>query len=128
MVKGADLRSAGFGLVGSNPTPYRYFIGFEKKIYITYKMAQDLQHFITDNFSTPRVITVLVHTYIATIIYEIINPIIFLMNDPDDRLKDFYIEITDEKKLNLGRVVSEFITICIILSVLYYFQKYENKM
>lgn len=23
--KGADLRSAGFGRVGSNPTPYRYF-------------------------------------------------------------------------------------------------------
>lgn len=90
-------------------------------------MTQNLQHFITDNFSTPRVITVLVHTYIATLIYEIINPIIFLFIDPNDRLKEFYIEITPDKKINMGRVVSEFITICIILTVLYYIQKYETK-
>jgi len=88
-------------------------------------MTKDLQHFITDNFSTARVITVLVHTYIATLIYEILNPLLFLMIDPDDNLKDFHIQIKN-KKINVGRVISEMITICIIFSVLYYLHKQKK--
>lgn len=89
--------------------------------------ANEFMHFITDNFSTARVVTVLVHTYIATLIYEIVNPLIFLALDPYDKLRDLYIKLPNEKKINLGRVLSELITIIIIFSILFYLHK-KNKM
>ena len=58
--------------------------------------------FITVNFTTARLITVLVHTYIATLIYEIFNPIVFSVVDPDEKLKNFKIQLTKNKSLNMG--------------------------
>ena len=47
-------------------------------------MSSEFIHFITDNFSSGRVITVLVHTYIATLIYEIVNPITKIVSLPPE--------------------------------------------
>ncbi len=91
-------------------------------------MSKEFRHFITDNFASSRVVTVLVHTYIATIIYEIINPIIFTIIDPYDILKNLKIQLRHDKTINLGRVISDLITIILIFSVLFYFHKQKNKM
>tara|TARA_Y100000389_G_scaffold118153_2_gene115314 strand:+ start:12470 stop:12739 length:270 start_codon:yes stop_codon:yes gene_type:complete len=86
-------------------------------------MSSEFRHFITDNFSSARVITVLVHTYIATLIYEIINPVIFAIIDPKDVLKNLKIKLTDDKSINVGRVISDMITIILIFSALFYLHK-----
>lgn len=91
-------------------------------------MSKEFRHFITDNFASSRVVTVLVHTYIATIIYEIINPLVFAVIDPNDVLKNLKIKIRENKTINLGRVISDLITIIFIFSVLFYFHKQKNKM
>ena len=82
--------------------------------------------FITVNFTTARLITVLVHTYIATLIYEIFNPIVFSVVDPDEKLKNFKIQLTKNKSLNMGRVLSDPITIIIIFLVLFYLHKQKK--
>mgnify|MGYP001279944171 CR=1 FL=1 len=89
-------------------------------------MNSEFRHFITDNFSSARVITVLVHTYIATLIYEIINPMIFSIIDPNEKLKNFKVEISNNKTVNLGRVLSDFITILLIFAVLFYLHKQKK--
>jgi len=91
-------------------------------------MSSEFRHFITDNFSSARVITVLVHTYIATLIYEIINPVIFALIDPKDVLKNLKFKLTDDKSINVGRVISDLITIILIFSVLFYLHKQKNNM
>tara|TARA_B100000927_G_C16350157_1_gene422958 strand:+ start:149 stop:415 length:267 start_codon:yes stop_codon:yes gene_type:complete len=82
--------------------------------------------FITVNFTTSRLITVLVHTYIATLIYEIFNPIIFSVVDPNEKLKNFKVQITNNKSLNMGRVLSDLITILLIFLVLFYLHKQKK--
>tara|TARA_B100000902_G_scaffold371468_1_gene397535 strand:+ start:236 stop:505 length:270 start_codon:yes stop_codon:yes gene_type:complete len=89
-------------------------------------MNSEFRHFITDNFSSARVITVLVHTYIATLIYEIVNPIIFSIIDPNEKLKNFKVEISKNKTVNLGRVLSDLITILLIFAVLFYLHKQKK--
>tara|TARA_B100000900_G_scaffold416244_1_gene450501 strand:+ start:6512 stop:6781 length:270 start_codon:yes stop_codon:yes gene_type:complete len=89
-------------------------------------MNSEFRHFITDNFSSARVITVLVHTYIATLIYEIVNPIIFSIIDPKEKLKNFKVEISETKTINLGRVLSDLITIILIFTVLFYLHKQKK--
>tara|TARA_B100000927_G_scaffold208828_1_gene169752 strand:- start:485 stop:754 length:270 start_codon:yes stop_codon:yes gene_type:complete len=89
-------------------------------------MNSEFRHFITDNFSSARVITVLVHTYIATLIYEIVNPIIFSIIDPKEKLKNFKVEISENKTINLGRVLSDLITIILIFTVLFYLHKQKK--
>ena len=89
-------------------------------------MSSEFRHFITDNFSSARVITVLVHTYIATLIYEIVNPIIFTIIDPTEKLKDFKIKLSNNKSINIGRVLSDLITIILIFSVLFYLHKQKK--
>ena len=91
-------------------------------------MIQEFKHFITDNFASSRVVTVLVHTFIATIIYEIINPVIFSIIDPYDTLKNLKIQLRENKTINIGRVLSDIITILLIFSALFYFHKRKNKM
>ena len=82
--------------------------------------------FITVNFTTSRLITVLVHTYIATLIYEIFNPIIFSVVDPNEKLKNFKVQITNNRSLNMGRVLSDLITILLIFLVLFYLHKQKK--
>lgn len=82
--------------------------------------------YIKEHFSEGRVITVLVHTYIATIIYEVINPLIFLIIDPSDKLKTLKFNIKN-KEINIGRVLSELITVLLILAGLYYLHRNEMK-
>lgn len=86
----------------------------------------EFSHFIFDNFSSARVITVLVHTYIATLIYEIINPVIFTFIDPDEKLKNYKIKLSKNKSINAGRVVSDLITIVLIFSVMFYLHKQKK--
>ncbi len=88
-------------------------------------MSEFIQ-FITVNFTTARLITVLVHTYIATLIYEIFNPIIFSVVDPNEKLKNFKVQITNNKSLNMGRVLSDLITIILIFLVLFYLHKQKK--
>jgi large-conductance mechanosensitive channel len=89
-------------------------------------MSSEFIHFITDNFSSGRVITVLVHTYIATLIYEIVNPIIFTIIDPNDSLKNLKINLSENKTINIGRVISDLITIILIFTVLFYLHKQKK--
>jgi len=89
-------------------------------------MSSEFRHFITDNFSSARVITVLVHTYIATLIYEIINPVIFTFIDPDEKLKNYKINLSKNKSINIGRVISDLITIILIFSVMFYLHKQKK--
>ena len=63
--KGADLRSAGFGLVGSNPTPYRYFNNLLKVFLYKYiKTMTSLSPYITDFYKTDVLIILVIVYYL----------------------------------------------------------------
>lgn len=64
--KGADLRSAGFGRVGSNPTPYRYFkIEVDLKFFYMNVLMTTLYPYLTDFYK----IDILVILVIAYVVY-----------------------------------------------------------